>query len=59
MNVSGGVGYRGAGIFVDVTYVYGLNRDVDFPYRLSDKANTFADIKNHNGSLLMTFGVKF
>ena len=59
MNVSGGVGYRNRGIFVDLAYVYGLNRDVDFPYRLSDKANTFADVRNNNGSVLLTFGVKF
>lgn len=59
MNVSGGLGYRNKGIFADLTYVLGLNKDVDFPYRLSDKANTFADTKNNNGTLLLTFGVKF
>ena len=59
MNVSGGIGYRNSGIFLDLTYVYGLNKDVDFPYRLADKANTFADIRNHNSNLLVTFGVKF
>lgn len=59
MNVSGGVGYRNKGIFVDATYVYGMNRDVDFPYRLADKANTFAEVKDHNSSVLVTVGLKF
>ncbi len=59
MNVSGGVGYRNRGLFVDLTYVHGINRDVDFPYRLADKANTFANISNNNSNLILTFGVKF
>jgi hypothetical protein len=59
MNVSGGLGYRGGGIFVDLTYVQSLNRDVNFPYRLSDKANSFADVRNNNGNVMLTFGVKF
>lgn len=59
MNVSGGVGYRGGGIFLDLTYVQGLNRDVDFPYRLSDKANTYAETRNNNGKVILTFGFKF
>lgn len=59
INVSGGLGYRNKGIFVDLTYVQSLNRDVDFPYRLSDKANTFADLRNNSGKMILTFGVKF
>lgn len=59
MNVSGGVGYRNRGIFLDLTYVQGLNRDVDFPYRLTDKANTYADTRNNDGNIVLTFGVKF
>lgn len=59
MNISGGLGYRDKGIFIDLTYVQGLNRDVDFPYRLSDKSNTFADVRNNNGKLILTAGFKF
>jgi hypothetical protein len=59
MNVSGGFGYRNKGFFVDVTYVQSLNKDADFPYRLSDKANTYAEVRDRTGMLLMTFGVKF
>ena len=59
MNLSGGLGYRNKGIFVDLTYVHNLNKDVNFPYRLTDKANTFADIKDSNGNVLLTVGFKF
>ncbi|MEJ7739120.1 MAG: aromatic hydrocarbon degradation protein [Chitinophagaceae bacterium] len=59
MFISGGLGYRNKGFFVDFTYVHGLLRDVNFPYRLSDKANTFAEVKGSSGNVLMTFGFKF
>jgi hypothetical protein len=58
MNVSGGLGYRNKGIFLDLTYVQSLNKDVNFPYRLSDKANTFADVKDRSGYVVMTLGFK-
>jgi hypothetical protein len=57
--ISGGVGYRDKGVFVDLTYVHGMQNDVNFPYRLSDKANTFADVKGSSGNVLMTVGFKF
>jgi hypothetical protein len=59
MNLSGGLGYRNKGIFVDITYVRGLTKDVNFPYRVADKANTYATTKNRNSNVLVTFGVKF
>jgi hypothetical protein len=59
MFVSGGLGYRDKGIFVDLTYVLALNRDVHFPYRLADKANTFATVNQTAGNVALTFGVKF
>ncbi|MBC7826967.1 MAG: aromatic hydrocarbon degradation protein [Chitinophagaceae bacterium] len=59
MNLSGGLGYRNKGIFVDLTYVHSLNKDVNFPYRLADKPNTFADVKDSNGNVLLTVGFKF
>lgn len=58
MNVSGGLGYRNKGIFIDLTYVQSLNNDVNFPYRLTDKANTFADVKGRNGNIYLTVGFK-
>ncbi len=59
MFASGGLGYRNKGFFIDLTYVLALNRDVDFPYRLPDKANTFAAIKGTGGNIGLSFGVKF
>lgn len=59
MFASGGLGYRNKGIFIDLSYVLGLNRDVDFPYRLSDKANVFAAMNQTNTNVALTVGFKF
>jgi hypothetical protein len=59
MNVSGGLGYRNKGVFIDAAYVLGLNKDVNFPYRLADKANTFAMVKDNNSTVVLTVGFKF
>ncbi len=58
MFASGGLGYRNAGIFIDLTYVHALQKDVNFPYRLPDKANTFATTKGGGGNVMLTFGFK-
>jgi len=57
--VSGGVGYRNKGFFVDLTYVAGFVKDVNFPYRLADKSNVYAVVKQTTGTALMTVGLKF
>jgi hypothetical protein len=56
---SAGIGYRDKGIFIDLTYVYAANKDVNFPYRLADKENTFATIKGRGDNAMLTFGFKF
>jgi hypothetical protein len=56
---AGGIGYRNKGFFVDLTFAETFNKDVNFPYRLQDKANTFAQLKNKRTNVLLTFGVKF
>lgn len=58
MFISGGVGYRNAGMFIDLTYIHGLHKDVSFPYRLPDKANTFATVKGGGGNIALTVGFK-
>lgn len=58
VNLSGGLGYRDKGIFIDLTYVRSLTKDTNFPYRLSDKANTYADVKSKNGNIIFTIGFK-
>ncbi len=56
---AGGLGYRNHGFFVDLTLAEMFNKDVSFPYRLTDKANTFAQLKNQRTNVIITFGVKF
>ena len=59
MFISGGLGYRNKGVFVDLTYVHRLNKDVNFPYRVNaPRANTFADLKDNGGNVILTVGVK-
>jgi hypothetical protein len=56
--VSGGLGYRNKGIFVDLTYVYTINKDIHYPYLLQDKPNVPAMIKNTGGNIIATIGFK-
>jgi hypothetical protein len=55
---AGGLGYRKHGFFVDLTYAYTFNKDVNFPYLLNDKPNTFAEWNNKRGNILLTVGFK-
>ena len=59
MLLSGGLGYRNKGVFVDLTYVHNISKDVNFPYRLEDRANTFATVKQQKGNAMLTVGFKF
>jgi hypothetical protein len=58
MQLGGGLGYRNKGIFVDLGFAHVINKNVDFPYRLQDKANTFATYNNNQNNLLLTVGFK-
>ena len=58
VKLSGGLGYRNKGFFADLTYVYAMNSDVNYPYRLQDKANDLASIKNNTGNIVATIGFK-
>lgn len=57
--LSGGLGYRHKGMFIDLTYIHNISKDVSFPYVLEDRANTFASLKQQRGSVVATIGVKF
>jgi len=57
--LSAGLGYRNRGMFIDLAYVIGFTRDVNFPYRLADKANTVATLKENGGTVVATVGFKF
>ena len=56
--LSGGVGYRNKGYFVDLTYMHAFIQDSEVPYYLNDKPNPIADGKNNRGNVVLTFGVK-
>jgi hypothetical protein len=58
--LSGGIGYRDKGIFLDLTYAHSIYKDIHFPYRIDPrfKQNTYADIKSNIGQILLTFGFK-
>ena len=59
MYISGGLGYRNKGMFIDLTYVHQLNKDVNFPYRLTaPRQNTFATLKETGGNVMLTVGIK-
>lgn len=57
-SLSGGLGYRNKGIFVDLTYVHTMGKDVHFAYRLQNAAYTGATIKQTGGNVLLTVGFK-
>ncbi|HEX8460170.1 MAG TPA: hypothetical protein VF623_02020, partial [Segetibacter sp.] len=56
--LSGGIGYRDHGMFIDLTYVHTMVKDVDLPYRLTDKKNTYAEQNNTRGNVVLTVGFK-
>lgn len=56
--VSGGLGYRNKGIFVDLTYVHTMGKDVDFAYRLQNRAFSGASLKQTGGNAILTIGFK-
>lgn len=59
MNLSGGLGYRHKGMFLDLTYIHHINKDVNFPYRVNAPGvNNFANLKETGGNVLLTVGFK-
>lgn len=59
VNLSGGLGYRNRGMFIDLTYVHALNKDIHAPYRLQYSPYTVARVNTSGGNVLMTLGFKF
>ncbi len=59
MTMSSGLGYRNKGFFVDLTYMYLINRDFNIPYRLQNLQNVYVDIKQQSSNIIATIGVKF
>lgn len=59
MNISGGIGYRDMGFFIDLTYVQQLSKDNTFPYKLDNGFFAPGYIKGSRGNLIATIGLKF
>ena len=59
LNLSGGLGYRNKGMFIDLTYVHSMTRDIHAAYMLEDHTNPVARLKNTRGNVLLTLGYKF
>ncbi len=56
--LSGGLGYRHFGMFIDLTYVHSFIGDSHIPYFLTDKPNALAEANNNRGGLVLTVGFK-
>jgi hypothetical protein len=59
MNISGGLGYRNMGFFVDLTYIQQLIKDASFPYRLDNGFYEPGNVSASNGNIFLTVGFKF
>ncbi|MCX6211585.1 MAG: outer membrane protein transport protein [Bacteroidetes bacterium] len=57
--VSGGIGYRTNRHFIDFTIINSSTKDVVFPYRLNDKANTFANMTGNQMIFNIGYGIRF
>jgi len=60
MVLSGGIGYRNKGIFVDFAFAKTVINDAQFPYRLNPefKANTYATQTGNAQNVMLTVGFK-
>lgn len=56
--LSGGLGYRNKGMFIDLTYVHTMGKDVDFAYRLQNRAFSGASLRQTGGNAILTVGFK-
>lgn len=56
--LSGGLGYRHKGMFIDLAYVHNIVKDVNTPYRLQYNPFSTANIKGMAGNAVLTVGFK-
>lgn len=59
LTLSGGLGWRNKGKFIDLTYMHNIVKDGYYPYRLNDNYFAPVNIKGGAGNVLLTFGFKF
>ena len=56
--LSGGLGYRDKGWFIDGTYVHTMGKDIHYAYRLGSVPYQGASLKTTGGNIIITVGVK-
>ncbi len=56
--LTGGLGYRNKGMFIDLAYAHTMGKDVHYAYRLQNGPFTGATVKNTGGNVLLTVGFK-
>ena len=56
--ITGGLGYRNKGMFIDLGYVHTMGKDMHFAYRLQQAPFAGASVKNTGGSAVLTVGFK-
>ena len=59
LQLTGGLGYRDKGYFIDIAYVYTMGTDVHYAYRLAQSPFTGATLKQTGARILLSFGLKF
>ena len=56
--LTGGLGYRNKGMFIDLAYVHTMGKDVHFAYRLQNRPFSGAGLKQTGGNAIVTLGFK-
>jgi hypothetical protein len=56
--LTGGLGYRDRGIYVDLAYVHLMGNDIHAPYRLANSNFPMARLQQRGAQVVLTFGVK-
>lgn len=59
LRLTGGIGYRNKGFFIDLSYSHASQKDVTYPYLLQDKPNHAAVLNNTGEYIGITFGFKY
>ncbi|MCO5241731.1 MAG: outer membrane protein transport protein [Chitinophagaceae bacterium] len=59
MNISGGLGWRNKGMFVDLAYIHQIVKDAYYPYRLDEGVFNASKLNYTIGNILLTIGFKF
>ncbi|MDI9338087.1 MAG: hypothetical protein QM539_06650 [Alphaproteobacteria bacterium] len=54
-----GLGYHGRISYIDLSYGYITNNSVNFPYRVSQLNNTYANLQSIRSNFTLTYGIRF